>query len=110
MRVEISMHDIPEEAREVIRLQNQRILRLESAVQQLVSALTENGRVEGATAEAIARLADGSRHHRLITRTAVDWTRTSADDAWTRTDEPDWQWESLAEEEAHEQWLRELKG
>lgn len=107
MRIEISMFDLPEEVREVIRLQNQRILRLEEAVRRLVDVVTDTARVDSAVCDSISSLADGSRHNRLITRAANDWVIRNDDGAWTRTDEPDWQWERLAEQEAHDRWLSE---
>ncbi|MFE2934844.1 hypothetical protein [Streptomyces sp. NPDC059278] len=96
MHIEIKASDMPSEVREILRLQNQRIQRLESALTQLTSALGETGTIPAPLTGTVLALADGSGQQKLIERNVKSsrWF-VSEEERWDRDDEPEWVWEYL---------------
>lgn len=107
MNVDIESADIPWEVRELLRLQNQQIMRLQGALDELIDVLSGSEIGPSAVIDNIRTLASGERQQRLLHQVLKEAGWGARDDEWTRMDEPGWVWEGLAEKEAEAVWKAE---
>lgn len=86
----IEPEGIPEGVREIMRLQNQRVMRLEGALKQLLEVLESEMAITPGTKARILSVADGSKQQEAIERLVpAEWEMYTEEGRWSRLHEPE---------------------